>query len=57
MELGTWEVILSAVIGVLGFFLRFVWTELQRVQILLNKTREEIARDCVTWEAMERNRK
>lgn len=49
-----WGIILSALIGVMGFFLRFIWTELQRIQILLNRTREEIARDCVTWERRDR---
>jgi len=43
-----WSSGLTAVIGVLGFVLRNYVTELQRVQILLNRTREEIAKEYVT---------
>lgn len=43
-----WNILLSLVIGVIGWFLRDKSNELQRVQILLNKTREEIAKNYVT---------
>ena len=43
-----WSAVLTAVIGLLGFVIRNYVAELQRVQILLNRTREEIARDYVT---------
>lgn len=43
-----WSAGLTAVIGLLGFVIRNYVAELQRVQILLNRTREEIARDYVT---------
>ena len=43
-----WNILLSLVIGVIGWFLRDKASELQRVQILLNKTREEIAKEYVT---------
>jgi len=52
-----WNILLTAGLGIAGFVLRFMWSELQRVQILLNRTREEIARDCVTWERLDRERK
>ena len=52
-----WNILLTAGLGIAGFVLRFMWTELQRVQILLNRTREEIARECVTWERLDRERK
>ena len=48
-----WNILLTAGLGAAGFMLRFVWSELQRVQILLNRTREEIARECVTWDRLE----
>jgi len=33
---------------VVGFFLKSVFDEMQRLQVLLNKTREEIAKEYVT---------
>lgn len=43
-----WSGGLTAVIGILGFVLRNYITELQRIQILLNRTREEMAKEYVT---------
>jgi hypothetical protein len=43
-----WSGTLTAVIGILGFILRNYITELQRIQILLNRTREEMAKEYVT---------
>ena len=43
-----WSGVLTAVLGVLGFVLRYYISELQRVSILLNRTREEIAKEYVT---------
>lgn len=43
-----WSGVLTALIGVVGFVLRNYIAELQRVQILLNRTREEIAKEYVT---------
>ena len=43
-----WSAGLTAVLAILGFVLKNYVAELQRVQILLNRTREEIARDYVT---------
>ena len=48
MEMVIWNVVLSAFLGVLGFMLKEKSAELSRIQILLNRTREEIARDNVT---------
>jgi hypothetical protein len=48
MEMVLWNAILSLVIGLVLWFAKVIWSELQRVQILLNRTREEIARDNVT---------
>ena len=43
-----WSGSLTALIGVLGFILRNHVAELQRLQILLNRTREEMAKEYVT---------
>lgn len=48
MEHTIWNAILSVGISVVGFFLKSVFDEIQRLQVLLNKTREEIAREYVT---------
>jgi hypothetical protein len=43
-----WNAILSVGISVVGFFLKSVFDEIQRLQVLLNKTREEMAKEYVT---------
>jgi len=43
-----WNAILTAGIGLVSWFARTTWAELQRVQILLNRTREEMAKEYVT---------
>jgi hypothetical protein len=43
-----WNVVLTALVGVMGFLLKSKFDELQRISILLNKTREEVARDHIT---------
>ena len=48
MEYMVWNVLLTGGIGLLGYFLREKSNELTRIQILLNKTREEIAKEYVT---------
>jgi hypothetical protein len=48
MEMMLWNLALSVVVAVMGFFLRGKINELDRLGILLNKTREEIAREHVT---------
>lgn len=48
MEMMIWNIILSAFVGILGFMLKGKIEELNRLGILLNRTREEIARDHVT---------
>ena len=48
MELMFWNTILSLLIGVLGWVLRDKSNELSRVTILLNRTREEVAKEYVT---------
>ena len=48
MELMLWNALLTTFLGLLGWSLKEKSTELQRVQILLNRTREEVAKEYVT---------
>jgi hypothetical protein len=48
MEMMIWNVILTAIVALLGFVVKEKFAELNRLGILLNKTREEVARDHIT---------
>lgn len=49
MELNVlWNVVLTAIVAGLGFVLKEKFNELNRLGILLNRTREEVARDHIT---------
>lgn len=48
MEMMIWNIILSAIVAVMGFMLKGKFDELDRLGILLNRTREEVARDHIT---------
>lgn len=48
MELMLWNALLSLVVAGMGMLLRGKFDELQRLGILLNRTREEMARDHIT---------
>ena len=48
MEMMIWNVILTAIVMGMGFMLKGKFDELSRLNILLNKTREEIAREHIT---------
>ena len=48
METMLWNTILSFVSGLLLWSIKGQWDEIKRVQILLNRTREEVARDHIT---------
>lgn len=48
MEMMIWNVVLTAIVALLGFVLKEKFSEMQRLGILLNRTREEIARDHIT---------
>ncbi len=55
LELNTvWSTILTILIGLLGYMMNEKFRELARISILLNKTREEVARDNVTQAEVER---
>lgn len=55
LELNTvWSAILSLLIGLIAYMMNEKFRELARISILLNKTREEVARDNVTQAEVER---
>lgn len=43
-----WNMILTGIVALLGFVVKEKFAELQRLGILLNRTREEVARDHIT---------
>jgi hypothetical protein len=48
MEMMLWNVVLTAIVGIMGFMLKGKFDEIQRIGILLNRTREEVAREHIT---------
>jgi predicted nucleic acid-binding Zn-ribbon protein len=48
MEMLIWNLVLSGFIAIIGFFLKEKSEEVKRLQILLNRTREEMAKEYVT---------
>jgi hypothetical protein len=48
MEMMIWNIVLTAIVALLGFIVKEKFAELSRISILLNKTREEVARDHIT---------
>ena len=48
-----WNGVLTLILGLVGYFLRERSAEINRLSILLNKTREEIAKEYVTKKEME----
>jgi hypothetical protein len=49
-----WSGGLTILIGILGYMMHEKFSELARITILLNRTREEIARDTVTKAEVEK---
>ena len=49
-----WLILVTLAIAPLGFFVRQYVSEVKRLDILLNKTREEVARDYVTRDQIEK---
>ena len=43
-----WNTILTVLLGIVAFFMSSKFKELERISILLNRTREEVARDHIT---------
>jgi hypothetical protein len=48
MEMMLWNAALSAIVAIMGFLLKGKFDEITRLSILLNRTREEVARDHIT---------
>lgn len=48
MEITIWNTFLSVLLAFIGWLLREKSAELHRIQVLLNRTREEIAKEYVT---------
>jgi hypothetical protein len=48
MEMLVWNLVLTTLLGMLAFFLKEKSSEINRLQILLNRTREEMAKEYVT---------
>lgn len=55
MEMMVWNVVLTGIVAVMGFLVKGKFEELDRLGILLNKTREEIARDHITRVEVQRD--
>lgn len=48
MDMMLWNIGLSAIIALISWFAKSMWDEIQRLNILLNRTREEFAKEYVT---------
>ncbi len=48
MEMTVWNALLTTLLGLLGWILKTKSEEIDRLQILLNRTREEVAKEYVT---------
>lgn len=48
MEMMLWNVVLTVLFGVLAYMMNEKFSEVNRLGILLNKTREEMAREHIT---------
>ena len=48
MEMMLWNAVLSFIVVAMGMMLKGKMDELNRLSILLNRTREEVARDHIT---------
>lgn len=48
MEMMLWNIVLTAALGLVTWFAKTMWAEQQRLSILLNRTREEVAKEYVT---------
>lgn len=48
MDMMLWNIFLTGALGLISWFARTMWAEQQRLSILLNRTREEVAKEYVT---------
>jgi uncharacterized membrane protein len=50
-----WDIIITLIVVPAGFLVRSLLAEQKRIDILINKTREEIAKDYVTRDQVEQD--
>ena len=55
MDLEMWNTLLTITIAPIVYSIRQNFVELKRIDVLLNKTREEVAKNYVTKDEMEIN--
>jgi len=55
MDMETWNVIVTLIMAPVVYSIRQNFVELKRIDVLLNKTREEVAKSYVTKDEMESN--
>ena len=48
MDMMVWNIVLTAAFAAMSWFAKTMWAEQQRLSILLNRTREEVAKEYVT---------
>lgn len=48
MDVVLWNIVLSLLVGVVGWVLREKSNEIMRITILMNRTREEMAKEYIT---------
>ena len=53
MDIETWNILITLVIAPVVYSIRQNFVELKRIDVLLNKTREEVAKNYVTKDEME----
>jgi hypothetical protein len=48
MDMMLWNIVLTAAFAGMSWFAKTMWAEQQRLNILINRTREEVAKEYVT---------
>lgn len=48
MDMMLWNIALTALVALISWFAKSMWDEIQRLNILVNRTREEVAKEYVT---------
>ena len=48
MDMMVWNIILTGLVGLIGVIGKTMYDEVQRLNILINRTREEVAKEYVT---------
>jgi hypothetical protein len=48
MDMMLWNVLLTVTLGLVSWFAKSMWSETHRLNVLINRTREEMAKEYVT---------